>query len=119
MSALWESDLRIALATPLLLLGLWLSVTAIRSTVTAFRMAAMATDKNLRIMRGFRSAIVGTGLALVAAGWVWQIEALVIAASLIGAGELFETSLNVAALRRETLRHLAAQGPHRRVSSSR
>jgi hypothetical protein len=90
MSALWESDLRIALATPLLLLGLWLSVTAIRSTVTAFRMAAMATDKNLSI-----------------------------AASLIGAGELFETSLNVAALRRETLRHLAAQGPHRRVSASR
>jgi hypothetical protein len=64
-------------------------------------MPPLRDEKNLEIMQGFRGAIVGTALALVGVGWASQMTALVVAAGLIGAGELLETSMNVAALRRQ------------------
>jgi hypothetical protein len=101
MATLWESDLRIVFAIPVVVAGIWLALRGIGSTVAGFRMPPMEAAKNLTIMRGFRGAIVGTALALVGIGWAWQIEALAVAAGVIGAGELLETSTNVAALRRQ------------------
>jgi hypothetical protein len=100
MDALWESDLRLYLAAPLLAIGLVLLIAGSRRAYRAFRLPFRVRDKNLRLMSGFRSTLVGSALLAGAAGWLWNVPALFAGAVIIGVGELLETSLDVWALRR-------------------
>jgi hypothetical protein len=97
----WETDLRIYFAPLVLVLALAFGVAGARRAVVALQLPAGATGKNLRLMSGFRLAIVGAAVACTAAAWLVQSVGLAVAAALIGVGELMETSLDVWALRRE------------------
>jgi hypothetical protein len=110
ITEIWQSEWRIYLAPVTVLAGLFLALRGGSLALGALRLAAAEADKNLRLMTGFRSAIVGTAVAAVAAGWLWQVEGLVVAAALVGAGELCETSVDIWALRRQ-LRTTSARRP--------
>lgn len=56
--------------------------------------------KALTWMRGFRQTILGLALLGTAAAWLWQAPWLLALSLIIGAGELFESSLDVWALTR-------------------
>ncbi len=87
---------------PLLILaGLGWSFTGMHHSRSALRLPPGAAAKNLKLMRGFRVAIVGLAIALAAAGWLIGSIGLVAIAAVIGIGELMETSLDAWALRRE------------------
>jgi hypothetical protein len=49
-------------------------------------------------MRGFRQTILGLAAMGVAAAWLWQAPWLLALSLIIGAGEIFESSLDVWAL---------------------
>jgi hypothetical protein len=57
-------------------------------------------DKGLTWMLGFRLTVAGLAVAGVGAAWLWQRPFLLALALSIGGGELFESSLDVFALRR-------------------
>ena len=50
-------------------------------------------------MEGFRATIIGLALVGLGAAWVWHLPWLLIVSLAIGAGETFETSLILFALR--------------------
>jgi hypothetical protein len=110
ITEVWQSQFRIYLAPAIVLAGLLLALRGGSRALGALRLSPVEAGKNLQLMTGFRSAIVGTAVAAVAAGWLWQVEGLVIAAALIGAGELCETSVDIWALRRQ-LRTTSARRP--------
>jgi hypothetical protein len=101
ITGIWQSEWRTYVSPTLFLAGLLFALRGVRLTVRALRLPSVEGGKNLRLMTAFRSAIVGSAVAAVAMGWLWQVEGLAIAAALIGAGELCETSVDVWALRRE------------------
>ena len=101
MDALWQSDLRFYIAPPLAIFGLALLLLGARRAYEAFRLPFGVRDKNVRLMSGFRSTLVGTALVTGAAGWLWDVPALFVAALIIGVGEILETSVDVWALRRD------------------
>jgi hypothetical protein len=109
ITEIWQSELRVSAAPAFVLAGFFVALRGIRLAWGAMRLPPAEDGKNLRLMTGFRSAIVGLAVAGIAAGWLWQVEGLAIAAALIGAGELCETSVDIWALRRE-LRTTSARG---------
>jgi hypothetical protein len=114
ITEIWQSELRVYVAPAFVLAGLFVALRGIRLTWGALRLPSAEGGKNLRLMTGFRSAIVGSAFGGIAAGWLWQIEGLVVAAALIGAGELCETSVDIWALRRQ----LQTNSARRRASST-
>lgn len=50
------------------------------------------------MIRDFRHAVIGRALVEIAAAWYWQIPWLLAVAVILGAGETFETSNDIAAL---------------------
>jgi hypothetical protein len=114
ITQIWHSELRVYVGPAVVLAGLFVALRGIRLTWGALQLPSAEDAKNLRLMTGFRSAIVGSAFAGIAAGWLWQVEGLVVAAALIGAGELCETSVDIWALRRQ-LRTISAR---RRASST-
>jgi hypothetical protein len=105
------ADLRVARTSPG---GLSLALRGVSLALGALRLPPAEGSKNLRLMTGFGCAIVGSAVAAAAMGWLWQVEGLAIAAALIGAGELCETSVDIWALRRE----LRTTSARRRASST-
>jgi len=87
-------------ATGMIAWGLWFVLAGLRRCRAAWP-AAGGLMQPAAWMRGFRVAIVGLALAGVGAAWLWQIAWLLVAALLIGFGELLESSLDIEAL--ETL----------------
>jgi len=49
-------------------------------------------------MRGFRRTIIGLAILGIGAAWMWQAPWLLALSLIIGAGEIFESSLDVWAL---------------------
>ena len=110
MQPYWDEELRFYL-TPLMILGgTALAISGLRAAASAVMLPATTPGKNLRLMTGFRAALVGAAIACAAAGWLWQVEGLAVAAMVIGLGELLETSLDVWALRREATAAAAGRG---------
>jgi hypothetical protein len=114
ITEIWQSEQRVYAAPAFVLAGLFVALHGIRLTWGALQLPSSEGGRNLRLMTGVRSAIVGTAVAGIAAGWLWQVEGAAIAAALIGAGELCETSVDIWALQRE----LRTTSARRRASST-
>jgi hypothetical protein len=54
--------------------------------------------KAITWMRGFRQTVLGLAVLGTAAAWLWQAPWLLALSLIIGAGEIFESSLDVWAL---------------------
>jgi hypothetical protein len=101
MEAIWESDLRAWPATAALAAGVLLALRGGWMELRGVRTPLERPGKNLLTVRGMRLMLFGASLAVAAAGWLWQVPALVAAGLVIGFEEALETSIVVYALRQE------------------
>lgn len=100
MEAIIDLPWRIYPASALLAAG---SLLALYGAVIQWRGIVMPVrdpDKALTWMRGFRMTVIGLAIAGIAAAWAWHIPFLLALAVIIGAGETFESSIDIFALRR-------------------
>jgi hypothetical protein len=99
LDLLWNTDLRLSLAPLLAAVALYYAARGASMSWASLHQAPTTPGKNVALMAGFRAVITGTALACIALGWLLHVPALVIVAAIIGLGELFETSVDVYALR--------------------
>jgi hypothetical protein len=99
MDALAEQSWRIAPAIAMLAAGAVLAAHGLRREIGGLRAPFADRDKPLRMMTGFRAAIVGAALVLFGAAWLGQIAWLMWLAAIIGFGELLESSLMISGMR--------------------
>ena len=99
MNALITLPWRAYPATLLIALGL---TAAVWSAIHGTRLAKSRRDpqRALAIMRGFRISIVGLAVAAIGLAWWWHIGWLFGLAAVIGAEELLESTVVIAALAR-------------------
>ena len=100
MEAIVDLSWRIYPALALLAVGLGLTAYGCLRQFRGIVMPVRHPDKGLNWMLGFRLTIVGLVIAGIAAAWAWQVPFLLALALIIGAGEIFESSLDIFALRR-------------------
>lgn len=105
MDAIFDASWRTYPATALMAVGAALVFAAGRAALEAGRLSAWDAGKGLAFMRAFRVAIVGLALLALGGAWAWQLLWLGVLAAVIGGGELFESSLDIAALRRSSSGH--------------
>jgi len=99
LELLWNTDLRLSIAPSIAVLALYYAAHGASMSWTSLHQPAATPGKNVALMRGFRALITGTAVACIALGWLLHVPALVIVVAIIGGGELFETSVDVYALR--------------------
>jgi hypothetical protein len=99
LDLLWHTDLRLSLAPSLTVVALWYAANGASMSWKALGQPATAPGKNVALMTGFRALITGTAVACVALGWLLHVPALIVVATVIGLGELLETSVDIYALR--------------------
>lgn len=87
-------------AAILMALGTLIAVVGTRRQATGIMMPTGASAKAVTWMRGFRQTIAGLALLGIGAAWLWQAPWLLALSLVIGAGEIFESSLDVWALTR-------------------
>jgi hypothetical protein len=68
ITEIWQTELRVYVGPAFVLAGLFVALRGIRLTWGALRLPAAEGGKNLRLMTGFRSAVVGLAVAGIAAG---------------------------------------------------
>jgi hypothetical protein len=90
---------RIYPALALVLIGVPMAFFGLRRDIAGLRAPFSDRDKPLKMMTGFRMAIVGVALTLFGAAWIAQIAWLMWLAAIIGAGELLESSLMISGMR--------------------
>ncbi|HEY8491203.1 MAG TPA: hypothetical protein VIO14_09440 [Dehalococcoidia bacterium] len=98
---------RVYPALALVLLGAALAGRGFRLELSGFRLPVADPAKAVTIMRGFRWSVIGLALAGAGIAWIWGLAWLLAISLVVGAGETFETSLDVFALERLRRR----QGP--------
>jgi hypothetical protein len=112
MDAIWDLSWRAWPAAGIGAAGLLLLLRGMALAWRGARTPLNVPGKNFSVMRGLRAILLGGSLAAVAAGWTWQIAALVAAGLAIGFEETLETSIATWALKQEyesdlrTARHL-------------
>jgi hypothetical protein len=111
---LWNTDLRLSLGPAVAIAALFYAANGASTSWASLHQPPATLGKNVALMAGFRALIIGTAVACIALGWLLQIEALVIVAAIIGLGELFETSVDLYALR-ESERWQAKRGASSRA----
>ena len=84
----------------LMLLGIALTVRAIRTCQVAWRRPLSGSMQPLTWMRGFRLTIIGLALVGVGAAWQWHLGWLLAVSLAIAFEETLECSIAIAALRR-------------------
>jgi hypothetical protein len=99
LDLLWNTDARVAIAPFLTGVGLYYAARGASMSWASLHRPPATPGKNVDLMSGFRTLITGTAVACIALGWLLQVPGLVIVAAIIGLGELFETSVDVYALR--------------------
>jgi hypothetical protein len=99
MDTLAEQSWRFAPAIAMLVAGMLLAVYGLRREIGGLRAPFADRDKPLRMMTGFRAAIVGVALVLFGAAWLGQVAWLMWLAAIIGLGELLESSLMISGMR--------------------
>ena len=99
LELLWNTDLRLSLAPCMAVVALYYAANGASRSWTSLHQPPATPGKNVTLMTGFRALISGTAVACIALGWLLHVPALVIVAAIIGVGELFETSVDVYALR--------------------
>ncbi len=99
MGALYHLSWRGYPALALAVVGIVLVVRAGWGERKAVQWYRFGTDARLlTLIRDFRHAVIGLAFAGIAAAWYWQIPWLLAVAVILGAGETFETSNDIAAL---------------------
>ncbi|HXK33900.1 MAG TPA: hypothetical protein VNM91_07830 [Dehalococcoidia bacterium] len=104
MDAIVEASWRPYPSAAMMLAGAAILVAAARAAIGAGRLSAWDPGKGLAFMRAFRISIVGLALLSLGAAWMWHQTWLAVLALLIGGGELFESTLDISALRRAAKR---------------
>ena len=99
LELLWNTGLRLSLAPSLAAVALYYAARGASASWTSLHQPPATPGKNVALMSGFRALITGTAVACSALGWLLHVPALIIVAAIIGLGELFETSVDVYALR--------------------
>jgi hypothetical protein len=91
---------RLYLIVPLIAVGATVAVWGVKRGSSGLRGAVRGDATQLvPFMEGFRATIIGLALVGLGAAWVWHLPWLLIISLAIGAGETFETSLILFALR--------------------
>src|SRR5262245_28692458 len=98
MDWLVESDWRQLPAASLMLTGVLLAIEGARRQIGGITRPIGDPSKGLTWMRGFRRTIIGLAILGIGAAWMWQAPWLLALSLVIGAGEVFESSLDVWAL---------------------
>lgn len=100
MAELVEASWRIYPALALAVLGAALAAGGVRLGADGFRRPVQDPAKAVTVMRGFRRLVIGLALAGVGVAWIWGLAWLLAVSLVIGAGETFESSLDIFALER-------------------
>lgn len=100
MDTVVDLSWRIYPASALLAAGSALALYGVMVQWRGIMMPIANPEKNLTWMRGFRMTVIGLAVAGIAAAWAWHIVFLLALALIIGAGETFESSIDICALRR-------------------
>jgi hypothetical protein len=91
---------RLYLVAPLMALGTAVAVWGAKRGLQGLLGAVRGDAAQLiPFMEGFRATIIGLALVGLGAAWVWYLPWLLVLSIAIGAGETFETSLILFALR--------------------
>lgn len=99
METLYHLSWRGYPALMLAVVGIGLMARAVGGERVAIQRYRFGTNARLvTLIRDFRHAVIGLALAGIAAAWYWQIPWLLAVAVILGAGETFETSNDIAAL---------------------
>jgi hypothetical protein len=98
MEWLVESDWRQVPAAIVMLAGAFLAIWGTRRQIDGITRPIGDPAKAVIWMRGFRRTIIGLAILGIGAAWMWQAPWLLALSLIIGAGELFESSLDVWAL---------------------
>ena len=85
-------------ATLLMSIGALVAVIGARRQADGIMRPVGDPAKALTWMRGFRQTIIGLAVLGTGAAWLWQAPWLLAISLIIGAGEVFESSLDVWAL---------------------
>jgi hypothetical protein len=98
MEWLVESDWRQLPAAILMAVGAAVAIVGFRRQIDGIARPIGDPAKGLTWMRGFRRTIIGLAILGIGAAWMWQAPWLLALCLIIGAGEVFESSLDVWAL---------------------
>lgn len=99
LDLLWNTDLRLSVAPSIAAVTIYYAANGASKSWQSLHQPYDTAGKNVALMAGFRALITGTAVACIALGWLLHIQALVVIATIIGVGELVETSVDVYALR--------------------
>jgi hypothetical protein len=99
MDALAEAGWRTYPAIAMMLIGGLLATSGLRHEIAGLRAPFSDRDKPLRMLAGFRAAIVGVALLIFATAWLGGLAWLMWLAAIIGFGELLESSLMISGIR--------------------
>jgi hypothetical protein len=99
MDSLADFTYRIYPAAAMLTIGAVMAFFGLRRDIAGLRAPFSDRNKTLKMMTGFRMAIVGVALVLFGAAWIAQITWLMWLAAIIGLGELLESSLMISGMR--------------------
>jgi hypothetical protein len=95
MEFLTEASWRIYPALTLMAAGAAVAVPGIVRGWSGIMQPLGRPAKVLSIYRGFRRMIIGLALAGMGAAWAWQADWLLALSLIIGAGELFESTIDI------------------------
>ena len=111
METLYHLSWRAYPALALAVLGFALTIWAVRGEREAMGRYRFGTDRRLiALMRDFRRAVIGLELVGIAAGWYWQVPAILAIAIILGAGETFETTNDIIAIEQAVRLSPSARG---------
>lgn len=99
MDTIIEATWRIYPASALIVAGAIILAYAARAAIAAARIDAFAGGKGLAFLTASRIAIIGLGALLLGVAWITQTLWLAVLVAIIGAGELFESTLDISGLR--------------------
>jgi hypothetical protein len=99
MDSLAHFDYSIYPAGAMIAVGAFMAFFGLRRDVAGLRAPFSDRNKTLKMMTGFRTAIVGVALLLFGSAWIAGITWLMWLAAIIGLGELLESSLMISGMR--------------------
>jgi hypothetical protein len=99
MDQLADLTYRIYPAAAMIAIGAVMAFFGLRRDLAGLRAPFSDSNKTLKMMTGFRMAIVGIALLIFGAAWIAQITWLMWLAAIIGLCELLESSLMISGMR--------------------
>ena len=85
-------------AALLITLGGWWALPGVRRFIVGMRPPYRGAGQTLAGLHGFRRDIIGLALAGIGASWLWQADWLLALSLVIGAEEVWESTLHIQAV---------------------